>query len=82
MKYKPEDFIATNKESHVFNSMKGFRAGFRAKALVIASTTEMDWKFMMAYLLWGCDIWIYKVPMIKLMILVTVLNIIATRIWG
>lgn len=73
-----DEFI-TEKESAtvVIGTSKGFKAGLKRYAIVFSMPVgSSDIPFILGYLLWGGDIWIGKIPMIKLMILINIVNII------
>ena len=60
-----------------FNTQQTFKQGLQHKAITFdlpfGSTTFM---FRLGYCLWGMDIWIDKVPMIKLMIAANIVNMV------
>jgi len=53
-----------------------FRQGANCKAAYFQVDYKAKIPFKLGYLLWGLDIWVGKVPMIKLMIGANIINMV------
>jgi hypothetical protein len=53
-----------------------FKEGAKTKALYITNSISKETApFKLGYYLWGMDIWIGNIPLIKMVILINVINI-------
>lgn len=65
--------------SLLFSQPKSFKEGARIKAVQFSLGVEPGWSFAAAagYYLWGMDLWIGGVPLMKVIIGVNIINMLA-----